>query len=104
MNKLLLTVFVVLLFASYFIGDVESFFRKGMISGRGNGPSGKPNQHFVDKPSRKDAHDAAQNAGKGNPPVHHQPHGPGQKPHFHPTNKDGSIKKDGSHFNHPKKG
>ena len=99
MNKLILTVFVFLVLASYFIEDVES---KGMISGRGKGPSGKVDRHFVDKPNRKSAQEAAREAGKGNPPIHHQAHEPGQKPHYHPTNKDGSIKKDGSHFNHPK--
>ena len=81
--------------------------RKGYVPGRKIGPSGKVVRHFIDKPNRKSAYDAAQEAGKGNPPIHHPAHGPGQKPHFHPTIKDGNIyiiREDGSHFNYPKKG
>lgn len=62
------------------------------------GPSGLPMQHFHLHPSRKLAEDAARTAGKGNPPVHHPAHGPGQRPHFHPTDKFGDIFKDGSHY------
>lgn len=71
--------------------------------GRGRGPSGEPKRHFDNSPSRKRAEDKAQDAGKGNKPVHHPAHGPGQTNHFHPTNKDGSIRKDGSHYGYGKK-
>ncbi len=40
---------------------------------------------------------------KGNKPQHDTPHKPGQTPHYHPSNKDGSRKKDGTHFGYPKK-
>jgi len=30
--------------------------------------------------------------------VHHSAHEPGQRPHYHPTNKDGEIKKSGQHY------
>jgi hypothetical protein len=72
------------------------------VIGRKEGPSGKPMLHFIQHSTRKQAEDAARDAGKGNPPLAHPPHGPGQNPHYHPTTKDGSIRKDGSHHEFPK--
>ena len=47
---------------------------------------------------------------QGNTPIHdtpHQPRNPNNKreqlPHYHPTNKDGSKKEDGSHYQYPKR-
>ena len=47
---------------------------------------------------------------KGNPPIHDSPHksrDPNNKreqlPHYHPANKDGTKKDDGSHYQYPKK-
>lgn len=70
---------------------------------RPTGPSGKPVQHFKQYPSRKRAQNAAQNAGRGNPPIRHTAHKPGQSPHFHPSNRNGNIRKDGSHYGYPKR-
>ncbi|CAF2973132.1 unnamed protein product [Rotaria sp. Silwood2] len=69
---------------------------------RGKSPSGKPGQHFHHSPSRAKAKDNAQNASGGNQPVHHTAHEPGQLPHFHPADRAGNIKKDGSHYTYPK--
>ncbi|CAG7831551.1 unnamed protein product [Allacma fusca] len=71
--------------------------------GRKIGGSGKPQQHFPAHKSRKTAEDAARNAGKGNKPVHHTAHQPGQSPHYHPADRNGNIIKDGSHHQYPKK-
>ncbi|CAF0896077.1 unnamed protein product [Brachionus calyciflorus] len=71
-------------------------------AGRGVGPSGKPMDHFQDKNSRKAAEDAARNAGKGNKPIHHSPHKPGQRPHFHPADKNGEKLNKGQHYSYPK--
>ena len=107
MNKqLVITIFAFLIISSLL---EESECQRGLggligrVVGRGKGPSGLPKQHFPHSGSRKEAMDRAQNAGKGNKPVEHQAHGPGQTKHFHPTNKDGSIKKDGSHYDYGKK-
>lgn len=70
---------------------------------RGTGPSGKPLRHFKDLPNRKAAENAARNAGKGNKPIEHKAHKPGQKPHYHPTDKKGKKKDDGSHYRYPPK-
>lgn len=72
------------------------------IGTRKIGPSDKPVLHFVNHPNRKSAQEAAREAGKGNPPVHHTAHKPGEKPHFHPADRNGEIIKDGSHHNYPK--
>ena len=69
---------------------------------RASGPSGDPIQHFPMHPSMSAARDAARQGGSG-PPERHQPHGPGQNPHFHSTNRDGTIKKDGVHYEYPRK-
>jgi len=76
----------------------------GRVPSRGTGPSGQPKRHFDQSSNRKTAEDKARNAGKGNPPVEHPAHKPGQNPHFHPTDKKGNIRKDGSHYEYPKKG
>jgi hypothetical protein len=68
------------------------------IGTRCTGPSGKPILHFKRLPNRKSAEDAARSAGKGNTPVHHTAHEPGQRPHFHPADRYGNIIKDGSHY------
>lgn len=39
--------------------------RKASQQNRGDGPSGKPKHHFTDLNSRKQAHDAARQAGFG---------------------------------------
>ena len=67
---------------------------------RKEGPSGKPMKHFQLLRSRKQAEDAARAAGSG-PPIRHPAHEPGQHPHYHPAKKDGSIIKDGSHYQYP---
>jgi len=72
-----------------------------MSQRRPSGPSGDPVLHFVQCNSRKEAKDRAQEAGEGNPPIHHTAHEPGQQPHFHPADKDGNIYKDGSHYQYP---
>jgi hypothetical protein len=66
------------------------------------GPSGKPVLHFKLFPNRKSAEEAARSAGKGNTPVHHAAHGPGERPHFHPADRYGNIIKDGSHYEYPR--
>eukprot|EP01062_Namystynia_karyoxenos_P063648 TRINITY_DN5645_c0_g1_i4.p1 TRINITY_DN5645_c0_g1~~TRINITY_DN5645_c0_g1_i4.p1 ORF type:complete len:1415 (+),score=433.24 TRINITY_DN5645_c0_g1_i4:97-4245(+) len=58
------------------------------------GPSGKPKIHNIQHSSRKRADDAARQAGQGKP-EHHRAHGPGQRDHCHPTDKDGNIIKHG---------
>ncbi|CAF1396493.1 unnamed protein product [Rotaria sordida] len=68
---------------------------------RCEGPSGKPMLHFRLLPNRKSAQEAAREAGRGNPPVHHTAHGPGQRPHFHPADRYGNIIKDGAHYEYP---
>ena len=52
-------------------------------------------------PNRKRAEDAAREAGKGNPPIHHTAHEPGQRLHFHPADRYGNIIKDGAHYEYP---
>lgn len=64
--------------------------------GRGTGPSGKLKQHFPTYPSRKAAEEAARRAGKGQPEWN-PPHGPGQMPHYHSTDKNGKKIEDGVH-------
>ena len=71
------------------------------IPGRGVGGSGKPRQHFIQKNNRKDALDAAQRQGGGRSPIHHTEQG--RKSHFHPSDKNKDIRKDGSHFQYGKK-
>lgn len=65
------------------------------------GPSGKPMLHFKLLPNRKVAEEAAREAGRGNPPVHHAAHGAGERPHFHPADRYGNIIKDGAHYEYP---
>lgn len=65
------------------------------------GPSGKFMLYFKLLPSRKYAEEAAREAGRGNPPVHHAAHEPGQRPHFHPADRHGNIIKDGLHYEYP---
>ncbi|CAF1217058.1 unnamed protein product [Adineta ricciae] len=71
------------------------------IPGRGAGGSGKPRQHFIHKNTRKEAEEAARRQGGGRPPIHHNERG--QKSHYHPSDKNGDIRKDGSHFQYGKK-
>ena len=73
-----------------------------MSSTRKAGPSGKPMRHLSPVTNRKDAKEAARDAGKGNPPVHHEAHKPGEYPHYHPADEKGNIIKDGSHYRHNK--
>lgn len=75
----------------------------GFNVGRQTGGSGQPRRHYPHSPNARRAEDRARNAGKGSPPVHHQPHKPGQLPHYHPTNKHGQIRKDGSHYTYPRR-
>jgi len=70
---------------------------------RGTGPSGKPTIHNKQLPNRKTAQEAAREAGKGNPPIHHGPSN-GKNSHFHPADKTGRKLPDGSHYSYPKKG
>ncbi len=65
------------------------------------GPSGEPSRHYVQHSGRGKAEEAARHGGQG-APEHHTAHKPGQKNHYHPTNKDGSIKKDGVHHTYGK--
>jgi RHS repeat-associated protein len=67
------------------------------------GGSGKPRQLIILLPNRKCAEEAARKAGKGRTPVHHPrtKTDPTAPPHFHPTCKDGSVLKDGSHYCYP---
>lgn len=67
------------------------------------GGSDKATIHKKRFPTRGQAEDAARNAGRGKP-VEHQPHKPGERPHFHPTDKKGEIIKGGReggvHYEH----
>ncbi|CAF1052658.1 unnamed protein product [Brachionus calyciflorus] len=72
----------------------------GQYNGRGPGPSGKPDLHFISKNSKASARDAARQAGSG-PPIHHSAHEQGQRPHYHPADRKGDIIKNGQHFNYP---
>jgi len=82
--------------------DVSVSEQRGPIRvpGRGIGGSGKPRQHFIQMPNRKAAHDAAQRQGGGRPPAHHNERG--RKSHYHPTDKNGNIRKDGTHYQYGK--
>jgi len=72
----------------------------GKLIGRGVGGSGKPLQHFILKPNRKAAQDAARRQGGGRPPIHHNE--AGRRSHYHPSDKNGNKRKDGSHFQYGK--
>jgi hypothetical protein len=73
-----------------------------MSETRKDGASGKSMRHLSPVTSRKDAKEAAREAAKGNPPIHHEAHKPGQHPHYHPADEKGDIIKDGSHYRHAK--
>jgi hypothetical protein len=53
-------------------------------------------------PNRKDAKDAARQHGD-QAPIHHGPHEPGQRPHYHAVDRDGNklTGEDNVHFEHP---
>ncbi|CAF0778517.1 unnamed protein product [Adineta steineri] len=57
--------------------------------------SGKPRQHFNQKNSRKEA---ARSQGDRRSSIHHNERG--KKSHFHPSDKNGNIHKDGKKKNH----
>ncbi|MFL5493647.1 MAG: RHS repeat-associated core domain-containing protein [Gemmatimonadales bacterium] len=63
------------------------------------GPSGKPQVDNVDKSTRKQAKDAARDAGKG-PPINHPSPARG-KPHYHPTDADGNKLPGSPHYTYP---
>ena len=66
-------------------------------------PSGQLEQYFIECKSRGEAKNQAQQASNHHkPPVHHTAHEPGQKPHYHPADAKGEIKKNGQHFTYPK--
>ena len=73
-------------------------------STRGAGPSGKANVHNVQHNSKKDAKEAAQQKGQGEPAHHPTSDKSG---HYHSTDKDGNEKKSGQqggvHHNYGKK-
>ncbi|CAG7831549.1 unnamed protein product [Allacma fusca] len=99
MKLILLTLATAIVLLSLSVEQSEGQIWKHLITGgRKIGGSGKPHLHFILLPSRKAAENAARNAGKGNTPVHHTAHKPGQHPHFHPADRSGNIIKDGSHY------
>ncbi len=66
------------------------------------GPSGKPKVHTVDHASRKDAKDAARNAGRSNTDPESHPSDKGQPAHFHSTRDGEKLEgKDNVHHNYP---
>ena len=71
--------------------------KPGVVTKRGTKGSGKPTIYNIDLNSEKEAYEAAKQAGKGEP-VKHPPGKPGEKWHWHPTNKFGKILKNGQHF------
>lgn len=100
MKLFYLSLVILVLFSIFQDG---SCWRFRFPSGRGTGGSGKPRDHFINKNSRKEAENAARDAGKGNKPIHHSPHKPGQSPHFHPADKNGEKINSGQHFGYPKR-
>jgi RHS repeat-associated protein len=79
---------------------ITSSGQRATPDGRRIGPSGKPEIHQIDSSTKKEAKDAARNAGK-NAPMHHPSPKRGD-PHFHPTDKKGKKLPDGTHYNYPK--
>jgi len=71
-----------------------------VITSRGPGPSGKGKIHNIDKSSKKEAYEAAKQAGQGKPEKH-IPDYP-ELPHYHPTDKNGEIIKNGAHYTYPR--
>lgn len=76
--------------------ETEKNLAKG-IREKDLGPSGKPKIHNKDLSSKKEAKEAAQHEGKGNP-MHH-PNPTVGSPHYHATDKDGK-KIPGTHYNY----
>lgn len=69
---------------------------------RKQGPSGELQQHFIECSSRAEARNRAKEASNHHKaPIHHTAHEPGQKPHYHPVDANGEIKKNGQHFTYP---
>lgn len=62
------------------------------------GPSGRPKVKVVKHATEKRAKDAARNAGQRQPAKDPRPRK--GKPHYHPTNRDGSRKKGGQNIHH----
>jgi RHS repeat-associated protein len=85
----------------YLIGTLidEKLIQPVFWSSPDIGPSGKPKIHQVDHATRKQAKDAARNAGKAAPTNHPSP--TRGKPHFHPVDKAGQ-KIPGVHHNYPR--
>jgi hypothetical protein len=81
---------------NYFVGDEGAEAHNA----RKLGPSGKPLLHFPFFKSRKDAYDAARQGGQGKP-VHH-PNPTNGCSHFHATDDNGEIIKDGIHYGYGK--
>ena len=69
---------------------------------RQTGPSGKPEQYFIQCNSKADARERARSRSGGRTPIHHTAHEVGQKNHYHPANKDGEKHPDGTHFEYGK--
>ena len=67
------------------------------------GGSGDARLHFNHSPSRAKAEDRARSHSGGRTSVHHTAHKLGQYPHFHPTNSNEDILKDGSHYQYGQK-
>jgi len=63
------------------------------------GPSGKPTIQNIDHANKKNAKDAARNAGQGAPMQHPSP--TRGKPHYHSTDRQGKKVPDGAHHNYP---
>lgn len=78
--------------------ETEKNLAKG-IREKDLGPSGKPKIHNKYLSSKKEAKEAAQHEGKGNP-MHH-PNPTVGSPHYHATDKDGK-KIPGTHYNYPR--
>jgi hypothetical protein len=71
---------------------------------RGAGPSGLAKIHNKQHSTRKQAKEAAQRGSQNkSKPEHHQKN-PKQPNHYHSTQKNGSVKKDGVHHNYGKGG
>ena len=66
----------------------------------GAGPSGKPKIHEKTYPTQKAAREGAKRGGYGQP--EHHPNPTVGKPHYHPTDQDNEIIKDGVHHTYPK--
>lgn len=77
--------------------------RQQWLAAKGGSPSGKPPFHVIKLPSRKAAADAARTrTAKGKTPMEHKSPKRGG-PHFHSVDGNGCKRKDGCHYEYPKK-